>query len=762
MKRQRTLVLALFFLLGMSSAFAQSDLLDKIFDQEEPVFQSSIIPTKADGAVKLAVYFTHSKIDALEASFWIVDNGANLSKTGAKKLVRGLQGLGNRQQDTILIQGLVEGHYYSIGIDYRNQRALSRKFATKPLHINYFYQPTENQTTTTSPQETPQPTTTTDAPCTAPELFVRINPDGHCGADNRPAVLIQCESCPKTNWEFSVETRTAYGEWQPLRADGQRQQAMGNAVRTEPLCVLPQGEHYIRVLAWGENCAKPVIQNIATPVKIQENTAQRYAKSGNPPLQSVPAPKIDRNAIPDTCVVDATARLEGNMIRGTLELAANSPCGTMEPYAMVKYVHPGFRDIELDPIPLNYGIPVPFEIRLTSFDLERGIHPMNVTTFVKMDAESLPTGSFWVRTSENAGAVSSNDTPQDAQIIWDNPEDREQAETQQDYFNPSTSGEPLAENNPQREMDNAYESSVWEEDIETVRVTASDPNCTQIQDLQVVYNPRRPEEPLYISWLNPRCCQEEGCEYTVWTGAAHDQLSLLIKGRKQGATIREVLQGLDAKNKYFEVVVKTPNGNRKAAYIPGEGAKYGFEEILGYQDKINAPKSDTIVYQRKGGEPQKPVEEYEADATSDHQDVIQVRRSTAPGFRWDDETTTAAKPASLAYTRPSRPITDFEPCKIQRTTTLDAEQPILAGDKVTISYDYNDPEYRFTLYQLPENVAQWVIAPGTEEGQKKPVFELDVQQIHSGKYLILSQKADGGWGCLSDAMSEAIEIQVKE
>lgn len=801
-------LLSLFLLAGLSQAIAQPEILDKIFSQEEPVFQSTILPTTADGAAKVVVYFTHSKISALETSFWITDNGADLSGNGAKKLLRGLQEMGNRQQDTLLVQGLVNGHYYSIGVDYRPIGGMiSRKFSSKPLQINYLYnsnpEAVAQTAPATQPQEKQQPTPTsptTTTPCISPDLFVRIDPAGYCGTDDLPAVLVQCESCQSQEWEFSVETRTERGEWRPLRADGQRQKASGTLVRTEPLCVLPDGSYYIRVLGWGKNCPIPVVQNVATPVQIQAAKTQPIAKSGTP--QTYEAPSVIGPSLPDTCIVTAEAVLNGNIITGTLELAANSPCGTMEPYAMVKYVHPGFRDIELKPVPLNYGIPVPFEIRLTSYDLERGIHPINVTTFIKTGTENLPMGAFWTRATVNdpnaVAATNTNNVPAKIQqqpvqqtqtggapkIVWDEPQTPPQKspEPQQpttDYYSPRQSthqpsvtpadlsadaGQTQPPVSPQPEP---YESSIWEQDIETVSVTASDPNCTQIQDLQLVYNPRQPNEPLYISWLNPRCCQEEGCEYTVWTGRTPDQLKLLIKGRKQGAVIREVLQGLDAQNQYFEVVVKTSNGSRKAAYVPGEGAKYGFEEILAYRDKSNAPTSDTLVF-TKGGDIEPQPQQYEASTMNTEAEVeiptVQVRRSAPAGFKWDNEpakqpTLTAKTPEPISN-KPTRPITDFAPCKIQRKTVLETKTPIHEGDEVRIKYDFADKDYRFTLYQLPQNATEWIIAPGTQEGQAEPVFELEVQPLHSGKYLILTHKANSNWGCLSAPMTSPVELNV--
>ncbi|RQH18182.1 hypothetical protein D5R40_33025 [Okeania hirsuta] len=59
-----------------------------------------------------------------------------------------------------------------------------------------------------------------------------------------------------------------------------------------------------------------------------------------------------------------------------------------------------------------------------------------------------------------------------------------------------------------------YESSVdatlMEETFNTVNVTASDPNCTPIQDLNLVFDGPRSTIPLYIAWLNPAVARRKG------------------------------------------------------------------------------------------------------------------------------------------------------------------------------------------------------------------------------------------------------------
>lgn len=696
----------------------QKDIFGGLFEKEEPVFHTTIIPTADSGTVLMVYHFTHPKASSLEASIWLKDMGANFRGGGPKTLIRGLREIGNRQQDTFLIEGLTNLHFYSIGLDYRTPNSLTRKFTSKVVEEGYQYryvprsntvqkekkEVVEQEKEVIPPIEFSQPATRQD-PCQDPRISVQLAQSGYCGDANRPAIQVQCSTCNQQNWQFSVELRTAYGTWQPLRLDGRPQAAYGNSLRTEPLCTLQPETYYVRVLAWGENCSSPVISNLSMPITIRDNQKAEV-------IPPVPPTMTDRGpAIPDTCVVYATAQLTGNIVRGTVELPANSPCVAFQPYAQLRYLHPGYRDINVDKLPLAAGSIVPFEMTLDDKDLMRGIHPVQVAVFIDANGRSVPVGSFWIKAESTSDPVPvmPSEQPMAMQPIKNPYGQKPQQPAVQDNTVASRGGQ-----------DAYFDESLIDESFDTIAVTASDPNCTQIQDLQLVYDPAVPNQPLYISWLSPRCCQLDGCGYSVWVGKP-GQLKLLVSGSKSGATIRELLPKLAANDDYFEVVVKTSNGVRKAAYVLGEGPKYGFEEILEYQDRFNPPKSDEVVL-TKGS----PLE-----------------------------------PRMVTYEKPQRPIADFRPCRIKRNFTLEGDQPVEAGDMITLKYDFSAADYQYTLYHLPEGDKEWVVAPGTKQLQSSPEFEIEAEPIHTGKYLILSYKPDKNWGCLSAPMDQAIHLNIE-
>jgi hypothetical protein len=741
------LSLALGLCLSPSTSNAQRELLDGLLDREEPSFYASILPTEEDGVIHLAIHFTHSKINTLEASFWIADHGANLLSEGNKRMARGLQTIGNRQQDTIVIHGLADRHFYSIGVDYRNASAINRKFSSKVVQEGYFYTfPRKDKlsdSTPAQPQAAPSPAVPEPAsppalssgkpatgPCHTPNLFVKVEPAGFCGAENRPAVSIQCDNCVGRNWEFSVEIRQEYGSWEPVRRDGMRQPAAGLGIRTEPLCLLAPGRYYLQVLAWGEHCENPVIYNLGPAITI----------SGNAPPATV-APKagtLPLAAVPDTCNVLSEAQLQGNVIKGALLLETGSACAAWNPVARISYVNPGHRNIELDDMPLSPGQLAPFNIQLDQRDLSRGIH----TIQVKVAGHSaelnqpIPLYSFWLRADEGKNGELSLANYRPSEPVRYNQGWQKDPEP----ANMATKGGVIA---PPSRFDE--EEPMLEDSFQEVQVKATDPNCPQIQNLQLVYSPTQPDRPLYISWLSPRCCQEEGCEYSVWAGKTPGQLQLLVKGRKPGATVTEILQSLETDNQYFEVVVRTPNGNRKAAYIAGEGPKYGIEAILDYQDQFTPQSSDAIV----GIKEQAPQETAAAIKP-----VIGGELAVRSGAL--AETLTAAP----FYEQPKLPISRFESCRIFRETHIIANKPIRTGEQVMIEYAFQDKSYRYTLYHLPENGSEWVLAPGTKELQASPAFQFVAQSFHSGKYLILASRPDGSWGCLSAPMENALELKV--
>lgn len=742
---KRSVLLYLLLALGLFTAFpgfGQKGLLEGLLEGEEPQFHSTILPSEEEGVIRLAVYFTHSKLSVIEASFWIKGHGSNLMSEGAQQLVRGLQQMGNRQQDTLTIRGLANRNFYSIGLDYRNPSAINRKFTSQILHEGYFYTNPEKSAAISGEQaperEAEKPATAppkqetgkasapavqpevepAPVPCLMPELFVKIDPAGYCGEGNRPAVLIQCENCQGRNWEFSVEVRREYGGWEPIRRDGKRQPAVGAAVRTEPLCLLAPGQYYLQVLAWGENCPSPVIYNIGTTI----NIASREPLPEMPLTAAPSAP-----AVPDTCIVQAQAVLLGNRISGALTLEPGSPCAGWNPVVSISYVNPGYRDITLGEFPLYPGQPAPFSVELEDRDLYRGIHTLQAVVYGRSAAlpQRVPLYSFWIRAWEEDEALAAAD-----------PGAQQPAYGQEWDSRPGNIAKKGG--NPAAEDGFDGEAPALEENFQEVQVTASDPNCTQIQNLQLVFSPTQPDKPLYISWLNPRCCQEEGCEYSVWTGKDPGQLQLLVKGRKPGANITELLQGIESGNQYLEVVVRTPNGVRKAAFVPGEGPKYGIEEILEYQDRVKPPAGDPVVGMKE----------------------TTIKGETAPGLE-GGLAGRMGQPETAPFERPQLPVTQFEPCRIYRETHVIGKKPIQDGDEIAIQYAFADKAYRYTLYHQPEGSSEWFLAPGTKELQESSSFELTARTFMSGKYIILTCKPDKSWGCLSSPLSEALEIQVK-
>jgi len=744
MKKLLTTVLPLVFaLLTFVEGYSQKDLFKGIFEREEAKFHPTLENAAQKGVANLNLYFTHSKVNTLEYSVWIKDLGTGMMGDGQKKMVKDLTSIGNREKQSIRLEGLVEGHFYAIGLDYRKPQSLNRKFISKVLKEGFLYQYRPQQTlakkdpAATPPRSAPSSVPNQTLPCYNPDISVRVEASGYCGESNRPAILVQCKDCQGKNWRFAVEVKTKYGQWQSLRADGAPQNALGVAVRTEPLCLLRPGMYDVQVLAWGQNCSTPVIKNIQTAVIIPDDRL-----INNPPIVDVPStPKQveeDYRRLPDTCEVTATANVQGSIIRGTVELNRTSPCGDMMPYAMIKYVHPGHRDITLDKVPLIPGSIVPFEIELDARDMQRGIHTIQVQSYVKSEVtdQEVPMSSFWVKAQLNGqrdrdylAARNGTTLPKEA---GNQHSSQPQASTQKPSTQTGAEKDPYA---------SSIDPTLMEETFNTVNVTASDPNCTPIQDLNLVFDGPRSTIPLYIAWLNPRCCQEEGCEYTVWAGAGPKQLRLLVSGRKKGAMIRELLTQLYPNDQYFEVVVKTGNGQRKAAYVSGEGPLYGIEDIIAYHDEVNPSK----------------IEQPDDGFTS-----VEVVPEGAVGGPLAARAPGAVPSSKPLYDIPSAPITKFEACKYKRDLIVRAEQPIQVGDIVEVSYGFKAKGYQYTLYFQPQGSSEWVIAPGTNEGQSSPDFELQMSKYHTGKYLMLSQKASSTWGCLSSSQNDAIELNVIE
>lgn len=755
----------IFLLVGLMTGTtlqAQNDLLKGIFEKEAPEFHISVIPSSEKGSVRLAVYFTHSKLDELEIAFWIKDNGTLLNAEGEKSLVSGLQELGNRQQDTVLINGLREKHVYTIGADFRKPQALSGKFSSQDLKTGYRYayqdpmkanpaRVVDAMTKSPGSSEPVRPSII----CQDPIIEVRVDPAGYCGPENRPAVMVQCVNCQGKQWEFSVEVRPAMGRWQSTRYDGKKQPAVGMGLRTEPLCTLTPGTYDVQVLAWGDNCPTPVVKSLSTNIVIPHPQLEQ-PKTSKPTV----AAKLPDNKpkLPDTCFVEGKATLSGNSIKGTLSLSPFSPCGDLRPYAEVVYVHPGHRNITLDKVPLIPGAAVPFEFPLDVRDLSRGIHTIQVVAFVKENeyADGVPLESFWMRAvppeelsasvgNEVMGAMPPQSPPSNPTYRPSNEQPRSYNDTpvnnSTDFGEDVTirSGSTPAPTANADENDLYIDPNLMESTINEVQVTATDPNCTPIQDLRVVFDSNQPnQKPLFISWLNPRCCQVEGCTYTVWAGPDPKQLSLLMKGKKSGAVISEVLQGSRAYDQYYEIVVETGNGVRKAAYALGNGPMYGIEEIQNYHDLLYPPSPARIegIVGTPESEPNTTLKSGEIESA-----------------------------VLLNPVLPDLPISDFEACKYSRETEFIGNQPAKVGEEITLKYNFKDNRYRYTLYHQPAGTEDWVIAPGTTELQDDPEFKLNTQAYHAGKYVILSYKptsGSSGWGCLSMPIDEAIEVKVAE
>ena len=734
-----------FFSLPVSG---QRDIFNSIFEQEEPVFFATILPSETPGEVKLEYYFTHSKLSALEVSFWIKDLGTSFRSSGERILVKGLEEAGNREQKTISIQGLSDQHFYTIGIDYRNPKSLSRKFNPTALEEGYLYHKPSSKERVAEQKTTNQSRRKVERqpdsiPCQTPDIKVFVESGGYCGANNRPAVLIQCTNCQSQNWDFSVEVRTQREDWRSLRTDGRRQSAIGVSTRTEPFCTLAPGDYFVRVKAWGQGCETPVINSIGSTITI---TDPRLVNAATPSADkttvdrgwSRKSAEVNTN-LPDTCHVAGRASLDGKQIKGVLRLESYSPCQMHNPYAKVVYVHPAHRDITLDMVPLRAGESTPFLLRLDDRDLNRGIHTLRVVTYIKPEtsSEPIPVGSFWLKaengvsTDQPLATNTPPPPPPPAGYYSTDPKPNVSSNYERGWQMES----PAEEIKKETDKTDPYESSLTE-DIDAINISATDPNCTQIQDLQLVYSADQPNQPLYISWLSPRCCQEGGCDYTVWAGRSPDKMRLLVSGNKSGAMIREIMQGIQYNDEYFEVAVKTSNGSRKAAYLLGRGPIYGVEEVLAYHDQFNPQKQDPLIL-TKG----------EETITADKDGTVVFEVDPIP---------------VITYEKPNIPATNFVACKYRRQTSVIAEQPILDGDQITVKYDYSGKGYKYTLYYLPPDAGEWVIAPGTKELQEKASFDFRVNKYSSGQYLVLTYSPDKNWGCLSAPLEEALEINVEK
>lgn len=728
----------LLFTIGLLFHLQANAQIKGLFEKEEPGFQVNILPSSAPGTVQLVFYYTHSKIASMEASVWLRDEGTGMSSGGgSNRMVRGLQAMFNRQQDTVTISGLQDQHFYTFGVDYRSPGFITSKFESTTLLSGYRY---ENQANSQANKSSQPRQEVAAAPCQNPDLFVQVQPNGFCGKDNRPAVQVQCMNCEGKDWEFDVQLRTATTSWISLRADGKSQAAFGSGIRVEPLCTLEPGTYYLRVLARGANCTNTITHNVSNFVVIPDRNIptetfqeRSVSSSINPNLEK------DIQTLPDTCAVSARASLQGKVIKGTLQLASNSACAAFYPYAIVNYVNPGYRDISSKPIALIPGAAIPFEIMLEDRDLNRNIQPLQIVSYAREqpNSEGIPMSAFWIKANEGAALADNSTQPTPA-----NP-------TVQTYDQPQ---QTLPNQNTAATTPVGYDDISLTEDFQTINVKASDPNCTQIQDLNVVFftAPQgQADRPLYVTWMNPRCCQEDGCKYTVWAGENPDRLRILVEGSKRGVFIRELLQDLLSTDTYIEVSVKTANGSRKAAYVLGEGAMYGIEALATYRDRLRPQESDAFVAQVNNTQPQLSLKGTPSTPTSMDKPMVGGDLANRA-------------PAAFTYEKPQQDVTKYSPCKYSREILVVGDRPAVQGNQLKIQYDFSDPNYRYTLYLQPDNSTEWYIAPGTKEMQEDPNFTLNITPYHSGKYTILVHKATSSWGCLATPLDQAIEIKVNQ
>jgi hypothetical protein len=754
------LVSTFIFIALLSNGYTAHAQIEELLEREAPQFRMTILPLGEEGVVEIEVYFSHSRLSNLEASFWMIDRDDNRLNEGVQKMIAPLQRMNNREPNIIRLEGLKHNNFYAFGLDYRRiSPILNTKFTTRLLQEGYQYQyiSISNNYTDTKEDNAIFPNrafSSKNVPeCEPSTLTLQIEAQGYCQDNAMPAVLIS--NARNQVWEFTIETRTKNTDWRPLLPEGKRQKAEGAVTRIEPLCLLNTGVHSLRVLAWGEGCNRPVTAEIQQPIVI--GSAYAYTSTEKDTPTNYELPRIAPTpTLPDTCIVRGKAEIIGNRLMGSVELDKYSLCGDFSPYTIIRYVNPNNRDLALEPIPLALGKPITFEFNLEDKDLARTIHPVNVVTYIRdhVTKEDRIMSAFWIRSDQpkSKNSLIHSEQDDDNEVITRTYPDRP--------INPPidlTARSPLT-SSPSTKLDHtantpkSYENSepTIEEEMNAFNVVATDPNCTPINDLRMVYDLNRSNKPLYISWINPRCCQEDGCEYTVWSGKTPDQLNLVIKGFKPGAVIKELLDPNRTEDTYYEVVVKTKNGSRKAAYLIGEGAKYGIEEILEIHDRYKPVKSDSLKFIK--------TNERTTNTTPKSTFTPKSGNSGAT-FKWDNNDGTSAHMESVTnstnYVQPKLPITKFQPCKSQEQIQLVAKQhPIQIGDKVTMQYNYDREGYKYTLYFQPQHSTEWVIAPQTQELHTKAQFSFQVDERHNGDYKMLLYKVDKGWGCLTPPLSE--------
>lgn len=681
--------------------------LKGLFDKEEPAFFITLSATPDSGVAMVTLHFTHSKATSIEASLWIKDLGTNLSPIGSNRMVKDLWEMSNRKQDTIYVEGLANLHFYTIGIDYRTPKTLSSRFATKVLRDSYRYEYAGKKAVANNKSA---PAGNTPRPCETPDLMVRSEAEGYCGADNRPAIVIECVNCKKgSTWSFKVDYSSHGAGWKPLRSDGESQVATGNSIRTEPLCILPDGEYNIRVSAMGEHCTTPVYHYLGVPIRIGAPKLATETPMAPPVKKATP--------LPDTCSAFARAGLVGKEIRGVVTLAANSPCGANQPYAQIRYVHPGHRDQDLENLPLTSGKEIPFRFDLDEIDLNRSIHTLQVIIFINPGTgmSPMPLSTFWIRADQDSGAFGAE-------------KEKIQAKGMEEPGQNAKGGD--------------------------VR------NYSRLPDLRPVYLSVQSDIPAFIAWTNPSECINGGCNYTVWAGKSNGPVRLLAKGKQGGSLVKESLEGLTIEERYLEVEVETKTGSSIAAYIIGQGPNYNFGENFVHRERITPPAG------KPEAAPQNMLVEQPAPTPVEQLVAKGKIQNSEPLVADEQSTRKTARPlpggTSVIFEQPQLPISTFSNCKYQREISVVGDMPISKGDWLAIKYNFSEPGYKYTLYFQPEGEEEWFIAPGTKELQDKPEFYLEMTQYHSGKYVVLAYSFRNRWGCLSTPLPEALRIKVEK
>ncbi|NJK83093.1 MAG: hypothetical protein HC912_04010, partial [Saprospiraceae bacterium] len=128
---------AIVLLFHYNTANAQ---IEELLERELPQFQMTILPLGEEGAIEIEVYFSHSRLSNLEASFWMIDRGDNRLNNGVQRMIAPLQRMNNREPAIIRIEGLRHDNFYAFGLDYRRiSPILNTKFTTQPLQEGYQY-----------------------------------------------------------------------------------------------------------------------------------------------------------------------------------------------------------------------------------------------------------------------------------------------------------------------------------------------------------------------------------------------------------------------------------------------------------------------------------------------------------------------------------------------------------------------------------------------------------------------------------------------